>query len=366
MVHMKIRSILVPLLALALSTTALADKLNSKLFLDLPEQFNSPASFAADKQGNIYFTSPNFHNEALLKDGLIKKAEAPTIGKVTANNTLSTWYRFKPEDMLASTGKIAPFGIAFGPDGNAYVADMQLWFGGKYQSRILRINVKKGKAISTDVVATGFLFPNAVVWKGNDLFVSDTQLANVNGKQVSGVYKLNLSELDPNNPAQITPYEHSGKKDPHLFETFISNGKLTFGANGLAIDGEGSLYTAIMEEGSIMKTTMDANNKALVTRTFATGMTATDGMSYDPTSNKLYVADLFANAVFSVDMQGKVTLLAQNGDSNGAHGELDAPGEVIVRGNEVLVTNFNAVFDSPEMRNKSVGRPFTLAVIKLP
>jgi hypothetical protein len=60
---------------------------------------------------------------------------------------------------------------------------MQLWFGG--ESRILRINVKNGKAIDTTVVAKGFSFPNAIVWKGNDMFISDTFLKMDNGKTIS-------------------------------------------------------------------------------------------------------------------------------------------------------------------------------------
>ncbi|WP_200799217.1 NHL repeat-containing protein, partial [Tenacibaculum agarivorans] len=148
--------------------------LEAKLFLNLPETFNSPASGAIDTEGNIYFTSPNFHNDVLIQSGDMKTPAVPTIGKVDKNNALSTWYTFTPEDMEKTTGKIAPFGIAFGPDGNVYVADMQLWFKG--QSRILRINVKDGEAIGVDVVVEGTAFPNALVWKGNDLFISDTVL----------------------------------------------------------------------------------------------------------------------------------------------------------------------------------------------
>jgi len=33
----------------------------------------------------------------------------------------------------------------------------------------------------------------------------------------------------------------------------------------------------------------------------------------------------------------------------GANGEIDGPSEAIVRGNRVIVMNFDAVFDSPDM-----------------
>jgi len=342
---------------------AMAEKQQAELFLQLPTTFNSPASSDFDQEGNIYFTSPNFHNDALIKSGDMKKPAAPTIGKIDKNNQFTTWYTFKSEDMEPSTGKVAPMGIGFGPDGNAYVADMQLWFGGK--SRILRINVKNGKAISTDVVATGIAFPNAVVWQNNHLYVSDTTLTFKQGKQYSGVYKFSLGELNPENPVQVAPYINETQHDSHLFETFISNGTLKFGANGLTFDGEGNLYTAIMEEGSVHKTTINKQNQKVKTTLFATGMIATDGMKWDKRTNKIYIADLFANAIYSIDMQGNLELLAQNGDTTGINGELDAPAEVIIRGNEVIVTNFDAVFDNPNMVNKTAEKPITLSVIRI-
>lgn len=345
------------------ANSAFAAPFTPELFLTLPEHFNSPASSDFDAHGNIYFTSPNFHNDALIQAGKMKQPAAPTIGKINSKNELTTWYTFKPEDMEKSTGKVAPMGIAFGPDGNAYIADMQLWFGG--QSRILRINVQNGMAVSTDVVATGFSFPNAVVWKGDDMFVSDTVLASEEGRHVSGVYKVSINELNTDSPLVIRPYVNGQNHDKHLFETFVSNGKLNFGANGLTFDSKGNLYTAIMEEGSVHKTSMDSNNNKLKTTVFATGMIATDGMKWDARTNKIYITDLFANAVYSIDMKGNIELLAQNGDTDGAKGEIDGPSELIVRGNEIIIMNFDAVFDSPEMVNKTADAPHTLSVIRI-
>lgn len=60
--------------------------LTPKLLVNLPETFNSPASGDLDKDGNVIFTSPNLHNDVLIKAGAMQKPAIPTIGK-TDNNT---------------------------------------------------------------------------------------------------------------------------------------------------------------------------------------------------------------------------------------------------------------------------------------
>lgn len=333
--------------------------------INLPAVYNSPASLAIDSEDNVYFTSPNFHNNAFIESGDLKVPATPAIVRVKPDNSVSTWYEFKSQDMALGSAKIAPMGIAIGPDGNYYVADMQLWFSGKHTSRIVRINVENGVAIDMDVVVEGMNFPNALAWRGNDLYVTDTVLETDDDKTISGIYRFKLSELSKAEPLRISPHKSIKDTDVHLFETFTSNGKLKFGANGLAVDGEGNLYTSIMEEGSVMKTSLTATGEKLSSELFTDGMKATDGMSWDRRTNRLYITDLFDNAVYSIDMSGNKQLLARNGDTDGKHGELDGPAEVIIRGSEAIVTNFDAVFDSPEMKNKKAEAPITLSVIKL-
>ncbi len=339
--------------------------MSSELFFDLPDHFNSPASGASDKLGNIYFSSPNLHNDLVEKTG--GKPALPTLGKITPKNELSIWYQFKKEDALPDSGLSAPMGIAFGPDGHLYVADLQLWFpNGEGKSRLLRIRVENGEAKSLEVVATGFMFPNGIVWKGNDLYITDTNIYTDQGNYtISGVYKVALSELNADKPVQIARYTDGKNLDPHLFERFVSNGHLGFGANGIAIDDDGHIYTGIMDDGTIMKTTVDANGNKIKSYVFSQGLTGPDGMVWDPKRQLFFIADLFANAVYSIYLTGKLTVLAQNGDTNGQIGELDAPSEVIVRGNELIVLNFVAVFDFDDMVNKSSQPPYTLARIKI-
>lgn len=337
----------------------------SSLLFSLPDHFNSPASAAKDANGNVYFSSPNLHNDLVEKQG--KTASLPTIGKITPDNELSIWYQFTQQDALAASGLLAPMGIAFGPDGHLYVADLQLWFpNGEGESRILRIVVENGVAKHAEVVASGFMFPNGIIWKGNDLYITDTNIETKQGDYtISGLYKVGLHEFDAANPVRIKRYTDGKNLDPHLFDRFVSNGHLGFGANGVAIDDDGHLYTGVMDDGTIMKTSVDAKGNKTGTSVFAQGLVGPDGMVFDSSRQQFFIADLFLNAVFSIDMQGKLTALAQNGDTDGANGELDAPSEVIVRGNELIVMNFDAVFDFPEMVNKSSEPPYTLSTIPL-
>ena len=146
---------------------------------------------------------------------------------------------------------------------------------------------------------------------------------------------------------------------------FTSNGSLTFGANGLTVDGEGNLYTSIMEDGTIVKTSVDADGNLLGSEIFAEGMGAVDGMAWDAGTKKIYLTDLAHNAVYAVDMEGNKTLLAQNPDTDGSGGALDAPAEVIVRGKDAIITNFDATGLTPDMFNQAADLPINLFVIKL-
>jgi len=65
-----------------------------------------------------------------------------------------------------------------------------------------------------------------------------------------------------------------------------------------------------------------------------------------------------------VDPSGTITVLAQNGDTDGAGGLLDQPGEPIVRGDELVVTCFDKV-TGPDKVNTKHDSPHTICVIPL-
>ncbi|MBW2326415.1 MAG: SMP-30/gluconolactonase/LRE family protein [Deltaproteobacteria bacterium] len=349
-----------------------------KLLMELPTEYNTPDGAALDNEGNVILSIPNFNNDALLKDGKISKPSPPVMAKINQNNEISTWYKFKKEDMHPETGRIGPMDAALGPDDNLYVADMQIFWNGDHKSRLLRINIENGEPVDMDVVVEGFIVANGVAWKGNTLFVSETILQHMpkvkEGEQkpklLSGVYGFNLDEMQEEmqeGTIQLIPYDQNNQ-DPRLVVKFESSGRVGFGADGVTIDGEGNLYTSIIEDGIIYKTTLDDRNKPIQTELFAQdgNMDSADGIVWNEADNKIYVADFLGNGVHSVDMNGKVQTLHKNGDTNGANGLLDEPCEVIVRGNELIIINMDMPFENPHLVNTKIDKPYTLSVIRLP
>jgi hypothetical protein len=62
-------------------------------------------------------------------------------------------------------------------------------------------------------------------------------------------------------------------------------------------------------------------------------------------------------------MDGSLKTLWMNGDTNGADGGLDQPCETLIRGNELIIVNFDMPF--PGLKNAAFDKPYTMSVIKL-
>ncbi len=352
-----------------------AEESAARLFLRLPNDHNTPDGAALDARGNIILSMPNFNNAALLKDKRIEKASPPIMVMIDKNNQLTTWYEFREEDMHPDTGLVGPMDCAFGPDGNLYVADMQVFWNGDRRSRLLRINVKDGEPVDMDVVVEGFIVSNGMVWKGDVLFVTETILEHLPAveegeekpKLLSAVYAFELDELNKGRVA-LPPYDENNP-DNHIVKVFRSSGRVGFGADGVAVDGEGNLYTSIIEDGLIYKTRFNAAGEPLDTVLFARSdnMFSADGIVWREKDNRLYVADILGNAVHSVDMNGTVRTLHKNPDTDGADGSLDQPCEVILRGDELIVVSMDMPWDDKTglLVNTRIDEPYTLSVIQL-
>ncbi|MBN2294099.1 MAG: hypothetical protein JXM70_16855, partial [Pirellulales bacterium] len=156
------------------------------------------------------------------------------------------------------------------------------------------------------------------------------------------------------------------EKEPHLIATLpTKNVKIGFGADGLTFDADGNMYVTNFADAEIFKVTFDKDGKPSEPKLWAKdpAMRSSDGLFYDKNRKKFFLADSIANAVQIIEMDGKVTTLASDTDNTGAGGRLDQPCEVLLRGNELIISNLD--FPIPGGVNTTFDKPYTMSVIKL-
>ncbi len=243
-----------------------------------------------------------------------------------------------------------PLGIAFGSDGNLYVADSQ-GIGGdaNYMSRLLKVTVKDGKPVKAEAVVEGFVFSNGVECYGDMVYVNDTKLSPTEpaGNVRSGVYGFKFSELNADKPIVI---KRDGK-DEHLVCQFITKDKdWAIGANGIAFSPKGVMYVSNCGDASLLAFTLNKEGtKSTSMKTVAERgvMSFTDGIKCCPKTGLVYIADFVSSSVHVVNPKtGKAATIAK-GDaaSDGKAGQLKKCSEVCIRDGKCYVANINLALD---------------------
>jgi hypothetical protein len=315
----------------------------AELLVSLPDYCNTPDGMTLDANNNIILSCPNFNDSR--QPGILVK--------IDTDNKPTVFYKLPPHP---DTKKVGPMGLAFGPSGALYVADNQYFSDKNRKSRLLRIDFKDGIPHETVVVASGLNLANAVSIRNGYVYVSDTVVEEESTPLISGVYRFNLKDEG----IVIKP-----GKDSHLIATLKTyNKKLRFGADGMCFDSRGNLFVANFADGTINKVTFSRRGDVLSNRLFVKHplMKSSDGL-FCGAQDKVYVADSLVNAVFAISPNGKLTTVAQNGDTDGADGGLDQPCEVLIRGDEMIVSNFDFPFEG--CVNTTFDRPYTLSRIKM-
>ena len=312
-----------------------AELQRSRLLVTLPENCPTPDAMAIDAEGNLVVTCPNFADPT----------QQPCLIKVTPELEVVHWFDMP---VHPETGRAAPMGIAFGPDGDLYVVDNQNWATGNGEH-------------------------------GEHLYLTVSLLPKIereDGLLVSGVYRFHLDDEGI--------LLSNTLDDENLLATFVTyNRDVQYGADGLAFDSRGNLFVGNFGDGALHKITFDEEGNVTSNTIFAqtdfdvpvsdpdfaekmvqAKMRSIDGIWIDEADN-IYVADFSNNAVCMVDPQGEITVLAQNPDSDGARGELNQPAEPIIWQGKLVVTNFNLV-TGPDKVNTAHTRPFTISYIPLP
>jgi len=352
-----------------------------KLLAELPEFCLTPDGMDIDKDGNLIVACPNYGSYA--KDAT-KGTQPGCFIKISPDGKVSKWF---DSPVLEETGRACPMGIAIGPDGEIYVSDNQNWPDGngengeRNQGRILRLKVEGDKLVETVVVAGGISHPNGVRYREGKLYVTVSMLPKVkrpDGLLTSAVYVFPADGKDIN----IT----NTLEDKQIIASFPTlNKHCQYGADGIVFDSKGNLFVGNFGDGALHKITFDADGKVASTTIFArtdhdytldpekdkdflpkatkAKMRTTDGICVDKNDN-IYVADFSNNAVARVEPCGTITVIAQNGDTDGSGGLLDQPGEPIVWGGKLVVTCFDKV-TGPDKVNKKTDAPHTIVTLDI-
>ena len=312
----------------------------------LPNYCNTPDAMEVLDDGRVILSVPNFTDDS--KPGVLMQ--------IAPDNRVTLFCSLPKHP---KSGKVYPMGIRRASNGDFYVADHQAIFSPKGEARLLRVMMKDGKPVETIVVARGFNGANGVATRGDYVYVTDSFTDPSQSPVESGVLRFRLDEKDVELKAPL-------RDDPHFIASFkTKNQKIPVGADGITFDSQGRLYVSDCGDAEIHKITFDAKGNVTTNEVFASdaAMQSADGIYCDPRNDQIYVADILGNAIHVISPDGSVTTLCRNGDSDSSDGTMDGPSEAIVRGNQLLVANFDRVF--PGSVNTTSESPHTLTVVPL-
>ncbi|WP_375435456.1 hypothetical protein [uncultured Hymenobacter sp.] len=323
-----------------------------KLLHTLDDAHNTPDGLALAPNGNLILSVPNLADNS-----------KPAVLMEMTDTSLKPYLSNLPVE--PTTKKAAPMDLAFGPDGNLYYAENQYENSKDFKSRLMRVRVTNGKPGAVETVVDNFALANAVVWKGNKIYVTDSQWDLPDNDKGSAVLAFTLAELNKG-----TVHLKPKTMDPHVLTTFttqVNETGVDNGADGLDYDSQGNFYTGSFGDGTFYKMTMKPDGtlakKEALTLT-GKKIPCIDGLVIDRKTNKVYVCNSRENAINVINLKdNSVTTLAQNGDTDGTNGLLDQPAEVLLKGNRLYVSDF----DKPEKNfiNKKSDAPHTMSVIEV-
>jgi len=320
-----------------------------ELLVRLPEICQTPDGMALDAFGDIILTCPNFADPT----------HPAVLMKIDPENRVRL---FCIVPVHPATGIACPMGIDVAPNGDLYIADNQNWWGKEEledKGRVLRLIVKNRRVVAAKLVAYGMSHPNGVRVHDGHVYVTQSLMPKVAEKPVaSGLYRF---ELDAP-PVKV----YNSPEDKNLVATFETlNEDVQYGVDGLVFDSKGNLYVGNFGDATVHKLTFDADGKVTSNERWAKDekMKSIDGLGIDQQDN-IYVADFSNNAICVVSPEGKVSVLAKSPDCDGSKGGLDQPGEPLVRGKELIVSNFDMI-TGPDKLNSGHDEPQTISVIKL-
>ena len=308
--------------------------------------------------------------------------------RIDAEDNVSKYFELPAHP---DTGRVTPLGIAFGPDGNLYIADAQALGGNpNHKGRILRVVHENKQPVRCEVVVTGIVQPNGVDIYNGKIYVAETQIDPdiVEMPMTSGVFCFDISDMSSRmfrersrrqsvtggsviggaietNPIHVAPYG----ADPRFIFRFQTTdadraGEWKVGANGIGLAKDGTLYVANFGDKKIIEVKLDASGRRVLSHRDINDGTgpheSVDGLKVCP-GGYIFFADFVSNSVCVMNPKnGKTILLAKNALNPNAEqklaGALDRCSEVCLRGMKLYVANID--LETPEA-------PHTVSVINL-
>ncbi|CAM2797248.1 Sugar lactone lactonase YvrE [Flavobacterium succinicans] len=319
------------------------------LFADLDETCQTPDGMALDKKGNLYLsvTNPTTFEKFGSKILTFDKNDKPI-----------TWFDKLP--LHPETKRVHPMGMEFGPDGNLYVIDNQCFARKSDISRLIRVIVKDGKPIESEVLVEGFNFSDGLRWFKNRIYITDASFKN---STESGIYSFSLEELNKNKIVLDV-----SNKQKNLISTFRlkpETEKHSLGIDGIAFDKKGNLYAGSFGDGVITKIDFFKNGKVKSKKVVfdSDKLKCCDGFFYDKERNAIFIANYDNNSVHQLDLNtNTITTIWENGNNDGADGQLDNPCETIIYKGKLLVVNYDT-FKGP--KNTEIDNFHTISSFKL-
>jgi sugar lactone lactonase YvrE len=325
-----------------------------KLLFKLDDAHNTPDGLALAPNGHLILSVPN----------LADNSQPASLMEIVGNEIRPFATNLPVEP---STKKAAPMDLAFGPDGNLYYAENQYENDKNFKSRLMKLELTDGKPGRITTVVDHFALANAVVWKGNTIYVTDSQWDLPDNDKGSAILHFPLAELNKG-----TVHLKPKTMDPHVLATFsttVNETGVDNGADGLDYDSQGNFYTGSFGDGRLYKVSLKPDGslakQEMLTLT-GKQIPCVDGLIIDRTTDKMYLCNSRQNAIEVVDLRNgnAVTTLVQNGDTDGAGGRLDQPAEVLLKGKRLYISDF----DKPEKKfvNSKSDAPHTMSIIDLP
>ena len=324
-----------------------------KLLFTLDDAHNTPDGLALAPNGHLILSVPNLADTS--QPAVLMEIDGTTLKPFASNLPVEP-----------TTKKAAPMDLAFGPDGNLYYAENQYENSKDFKSRLMRVTMKNGKPGAITTVVDNFALANGVVWKGNTLYVTDSQWDLPDNDKGSAIMQFSLAEL-----SKGTVHLKPKTKDAHvlaMFSTTVNETGVDNGADGIDYDSKGNLYTGSFGDGKLYKVTLNPDGRFARQETLTLSgkpIPCVDGLIIDRATDKMYLCNSRENAIEIVDLRNgnKVTTLAQNPDTDGTGGQLDQPAEVLLKGKRLYISDF----DHPvkHFANTKSDAPHTMSVIDL-